>query len=73
MDPTQGSNRSSHGSHKSIHSHKSCGSPANSERKPRRTEGPPDDLPFNSRHSSSVAPCSRQVAKVRNALSKTVQ
>ena len=71
IDPTWGSNRSSHGSHKPSHSsQKLCGSSENSEKKSRRTGGPPNDSPFNSGHSRFIAPHRRQVAKVRSALSE---
>ena len=39
----------------------------------KRTGGPPDDSPSNSGHSRSAEPHSRQVAKVRSALSEMVQ
>ena len=74
MDPTQGSHRSIQSSHKSSQSsQKSWNSPENSERRSRRTGGPPDDSPSNSGHSKSATPHSRQVAKVRSALSEKVQ
>ena len=74
MDLTQGSHRSIQSSHKSSQSsQKSYNSPESSERRSRRTGGPPDDLPSNSGHSRSDVPRSRQVAKVRSALSEKVQ
>ena len=74
MVSTQSSNRSCHGSHKSSHSSKKmCGSPESFERKSRRTGEPPDDSSSNSGHSKFFALCSRQVAKVRSALSEKVK
>ena len=89
LEPSQGSHKSKCSSHESQRStsRRTGGppdmSPPNSghsvrtiDKKPssRRTGGPPDDSPSNSGHSlRSLVPRTRQVAKVRNALSEKVQ